>query len=353
MSGWPAPRVQVFQVRKKDTKEIFAMKVLKKEVLVKRKQVGHTQTERLIMETVDHPFMVNLRFAFQTRSKLYMVMDYFCGGELFFHLRSGRFNESRARLYAAEMVLALDFLHTRGIIYRDLKPENVLLDSDGHIKITDFGLSKQSAGLTQTFCGTPAYLAPEVIRGGQYDCAVDWWSLGTLLYEMLCGMPPFYSTNLNSMYKKILFSPLRLPSFLSAPAASVLTMLLTREPRNRLGSGGGGHVRNHPFFAQVDWERLYHKEVDVEFKPRVLDGKMDTTNIDFEFKQERLQDTPDDQPSLPDPRALASSVAANAVTGMNFSHFTYVKPSSAMPYLQPHRGDFQQPSKQSGWTAAQ
>ena len=197
---------KVMQVRKKDTGEIFAMKTLKKSVLVKRKHVEHTQTEREILQQIDHPFIVSLRYAFQTKDKLYMILDYFNGGELFFHLRNGgAFGEERAKFYAAEIACALSCLHDNNYIYRDLKPENILLDSDGHIRLTDFGLSKDGISdnsITHTFCGTPEYLAPEIIKNDGYGKTVDWWSLGTLLYEMINGLPPFYDENLHYMYEK-------------------------------------------------------------------------------------------------------------------------------------------------------
>jgi serum/glucocorticoid-regulated kinase 2 len=191
----------------KDTGKIFAMKVLKKAQLVARKQVAHTKTERKVLEDISHPFVCNLKYAFQTDTKLYMVFDFFNGGELFFHLKAnGRFQEERAKYYAAEIVCALECLHQHTIVYRDLKPENVLLDADGHIRLVDFGLSKEGitkTNLTHTFCGTPEYLAPETIRGEGYGLPVDWWSLGTLLYEMLTGLPPFYNQNLHVMYEKV------------------------------------------------------------------------------------------------------------------------------------------------------
>lgn len=289
---------KVMQVKKKDSGKIYAMKVLKKEQLVKRKQVAHTKTERKVLERIDHPFIVSLRFAFQTDTKLYMILDYFTGGELFFHLKTtGKFSVERARFYAAEITLALDCLHDKTIVYRDLKPENVLLDEDGHIKITDFGLSKASVmgdQLTRTFCGTPEYLAPEVIHGQWYGKAVDWWSFGTLLYEMMTGLPPFYSTNLNIMYERIIRAPLTFPTYVDADARSLLKGLLQRDPKKRLGYGpdDGKELMRHPFFKSIDWVKLYNRELTPPFKPKVTEGKMDTTNIDEDFKKEIPKDTP-------------------------------------------------------------
>lgn len=289
---------KVMQVKKKDTGKIYAMKVLKKAHLVARKQVAHTQTERKVLENIDHPFIVSLRFAFQTEDKLYMVLDYFTGGELFFHLKNtGRFSEERAKFYAAEIISALECLHKHTIVYRDLKPENVLLDEEGHIRLTDFGLSKESVAgnaLTHTFCGTPEYLAPEVIHGAGYGKAVDWWSLGTLLYEMLTGLPPFYNQNLHVMYEKIIRAKLTFPSYMSKEARDLLSGLLERDPKIRLGSGetDAEEIKSHPFFADIDWTKLRDREIKPPFKPTTTEGKMDTTNVDEEFKREIPQDTP-------------------------------------------------------------
>lgn len=288
---------KVMQVRKRDTGKIYAMKVLKKQMLVAKKQVVHTQTERRVLELIDHPFLVSLRFAFQTETKLYMVLDYFSGGELFFHLKhGGAFNEARAKFYAAEITLALQCLHDNNVIYRDLKPENVLLDDEGHIKLTDFGLSKESVQgdkLTHTFCGTPEYLAPEVIQGNWYGKAVDWWSMGTLLYEMLTGWPPFYNDNLNVMYESITRAPLTFPSTMSTEAQSLLTGLLQRNPRNRLGSTNGmADFKDHPFFSGIDWVALYEKKMSPPFVPVTTEGDASVDNVDDEFKQELVKDTP-------------------------------------------------------------
>ena len=192
---------KVMLAKANDTQTIYAMKALNKQTLIERNEITHTKTERKALEDTHHPFLVHLRFAFQTPTKLYLVMDYCNGGELFYHLKTaGRFAEPRARLYAAEITSALHHLHTLKIIYRDLKPENVLLDFEGHVRITDFGLAKDAMELsdkTHTFCGTPDYLAPEIISQKGHGRAVDWWSLGTMIYEMLGGLPPFYSDNFN------------------------------------------------------------------------------------------------------------------------------------------------------------
>jgi serine/threonine protein kinase len=198
---------KVMQVRKKGTNEIFAMKVMRKDAIIQKNQVTHTKDEKSILQKIIHPFIVRLHYAFQTPDKLYMILDYVNGGELFYHLKKeGKFDVERVRFYSAEIASAIGHLHSLGIVYRDLKPENILLDRIGHICITDFGLSKEisldSKDGTKTFCGTPEYLAPEVLRGLGHGHAVDWWSLGTLIYEMLTGLPPFYNKNINYMYQK-------------------------------------------------------------------------------------------------------------------------------------------------------
>ncbi|EFA78686.1 protein kinase 2 [Heterostelium album PN500] len=310
---------KVMQVKKKDDNKIYAMKVLRKDAIIARKQVNHTKSEKSILQCISHPFIVNLHFAFQTRDKLYMILDFVNGGELFFHLkREGRFSEARVKLYAAEIVSALAHLHQQEIVYRDLKPENILLDSDGHICITDFGLSKkiETTDGTFTFCGTPEYLAPEVLNGHGHGCAVDWWSLGTLLFEMLTGLPPFYSQNVSMMYQKILNGELKIPSYISPEAKSLLEGLLTREVDKRLGSKGGNEVKNHPWFKNIDWEKLDRKEIEVHFKPKVKSGT-DISQIDPLFTQERPLDS-----------VVETTTLADAVSKDNsFEGFTYVADS--------------------------
>lgn len=308
---------KVMQVRKKDDGKIYAMKVLRKDTIVARKQVAHTKAEKNILMKIQHPFIVNLNYAFQTKDKLYMILDYINGGELFFHLKKeGRFAEARVKLYAAEIVCALAHLHNLDIVYRDLKPENILLDSEGHICITDFGLSKklEQEGGTHTFCGTPEYLAPEVLKGHGHGIAVDWWSLGTLLYEMLTGLPPFYAQNVNVMYQKILSGELRFPAYISEDAKSLLEGLLTRDPALRLGTKGGDEVKGHPWFADIQWDKLIKKEIEPPFKPKVRSTD-DTSQIDPQFTRERAID------SVAETSVLSESVQNN------FSGFSYVSES--------------------------
>mmetsp|Transcript_3869 Transcript_3869/g.8765 ORF Transcript_3869/g.8765 Transcript_3869/m.8765 type:complete len:540 (-) Transcript_3869:484-2103(-) len=306
---------------KKGNNQVYAMKVLSKQLLLERNEVVHTKTERRALEDTHHPFLVHLRFAFQTPTKLYLVMDYCNGGELFFHLKNtGRFAEKRAMLYAAEITSALEHLHSRKIIYRDLKPENVLLDSDGHVRVTDFGLAKDEMALTDkthTFCGTPDYLAPEIIKGSGHGRGVDWWSLGTMIYEMLGGLPPYYSENVNLMYEQVLNCPLTFKpaKMFSEDAQDLLTGLLQKSPEVRTGSSNKDalELKEHPWFAPINWEKLMRREIVPEFKPNVA-NPLDVSNFDEEFTAQAV-DEGDDEGSKP------------LKGGTHFDGFTYADKS--------------------------
>jgi serine/threonine protein kinase len=258
-----------------DTGKVYAMKVLSKGHVIKSNAVKHTMAENRVLKNMSHPFIVNLNYAFQTTTHLYMVIDYFNGGELFHHLtQEDYFAEERARFYAAQVVSALSYLHARQVIYRDLKPENILLDMDGNICLVDFGLCKEGIGLdgrTFTFCGSPEYLAPELLLGKGYGKEVDWWALGTLIYEMLSGLPPFWDEDEEIMHRKILSSPLKLPQYMSATVKDLLKNLLQRDPSQRLGSGevGSESVKMHPWFRTVDWAKLEKRELIPPFRPHI------------------------------------------------------------------------------------
>jgi serine/threonine protein kinase len=289
---------KVMQVKKKSNGKVYAMKILKKRAIIARNQVEHTKAERKILQALQHPFLMTLRYAFQSKEKLYFVLDYYQGGELFFHLKNKRrFSEEVARIYVGEIALALGHLHSLAVIYRDLKPENILLDDNGHVCLTDFGLSKDvdKDDKAHTFCGTPEYLAPEIVTGTGHDKAVDWWSLGILLYELTVGIPPFYSQNVNEMYNKIQHGVLRFPPFLSEPCKNLIVALLNRDPTKRLGSKDDvNDIRSHAFFKDMSWDKLYKKEIEPAYKPKLkekAETKQDTSNFDETFTKEPVVDS--------------------------------------------------------------
>ncbi|KAF7298980.1 Non-specific serine/threonine protein kinase [Mycena indigotica] len=280
---------KVMQVRKRDTSRIYALKTIRKMHIVNRNEITHTLAERLVLAQVNSPFIVPLKFGFQSEQKLYLVLAFVNGGELFHHLqREQRFNEERARFYSAELLLALEHLHELDVVYRDLKPENILLDFTGHIALCDFGLCKlnmKADDKTNTFCGTPEYLAPEILNGHGYNKAIDWWTLGVLLYEMLAGLPPFYDEVTDRMYEKILNDPLVFPPEIGPEARSILTQLLDRDPTQRLGVNGASEIKKHPFFASMDFKLLSQKKLQPPFKPNVT-SPVDVSNFDTVFTVE-------------------------------------------------------------------
>mmetsp|Transcript_7042 Transcript_7042/g.9162 ORF Transcript_7042/g.9162 Transcript_7042/m.9162 type:complete len:324 (+) Transcript_7042:175-1146(+) len=275
---------------------MYAMKVLNKSEVKRRRQIEHTKTELRVMGGSSHPFICTLRYAFHTNDRLYMVSDFCQGGELFFHLKNMRqFSSEMVRFYSAEIALALDYLHRHNIIYRDIKPENVLLDANGHIRITDFGLSRDGVTDPQganTFCGTPEYLSPEMLLGRQknygYGKSVDWWGLGVLMYEMYYGWPPFYDKKKKVMCRNILKGALRFAPprgrevDITAEAKDVIKGLLVRDPQYRLGIVGGGFedIKQHPFYENINWDDLLQRKIDPPFLPKV-DDLID--NFDKEF----------------------------------------------------------------------
>jgi len=256
--------------------------------------------KRIFYKKLVHPFLVNLYYSFQTEDKVVFVMDYVNGGELFFHLQKDRkFPEDRVRFYIAEIVLGLEYLHSNGVLYRDLKPENLLLTDEGHICMTDFGISKEGLesddARTATFCGTPEYLAPEVLECNGYGKAVDWWSLGTLMFEMLTGLPPFYCQDVQVMYSKIMNAKLEIPDYVSKDAAGLLIGLLERDPEKRLSDAK--IIKQQPFFALIDWQKLVEKQITPPFIPPVS-GKDDISLIDESFTSEPATFSPTEDSSI-------------------------------------------------------
>ncbi|XP_074600937.1 AKT serine/threonine protein kinase [Brevipalpus obovatus] len=294
---------KVILCREKSSRALYAMKVLKKEVIVQKDEVTHTLTENKVLKTTKHPFLISLKYSFQTNLRLCFVIEYVNGGELFFHLSKDKvFTEDRTRFYASEILLALDYLHSQGIIYRDLKLENLLLDKDGHIKIADFGLCKEDinwGATTKTFCGTPEYLAPEILEDTDYGRAVDWWGLGVVMYEMMCGRLPFYDQDHDILFERILIEDVKFPKTLSVESKNLLSGLLDKDPKIRLGGGPSDakDIMAHPFFAGVNWEDIYQKKVVPPFKPEVK-SDTDTRYFDTEFTGESVELTPPDPCNL-------------------------------------------------------
>lgn len=314
---------KVFQVKKvtgKDKGSIFAMKVLRKASIIRnQKDTAHTKAERNILEAVKHPFIVNLMYAFQTGGKLYLILEYLCGGELFTYLdREGIFLEDTACFYLSEIILALQHLHNQGIIYRDLKPENILLDGEGHVKLTDFGLCKEhieEGTVTHTFCGTIEYMAPEILTRSGHGKAVDWWSLGALMFDMLTGMPPFTGDDRRKTIEKILRGKLCLPLYLTPDAKDLIRKLLKRQVSQRLGSGpdDAEQIMNHNFFKHIKWQDVISRKLEPPFKPS-LKSADDTSQFDEQFTATVPVDSP-----------VESTLSESA--NMIFQGFTYVAPS--------------------------
>lgn len=312
---------KVFLVNEKLTNTIYALKVLRKDNIINRNQVEHTKTERSVLGYASHPFIVGMKMAFQSKDKLYFVLDYCAGGELFFQLgKIGKFPENRAQFYAAEIVCAIHYIHELDVVYRDLKPENVLLTSDGHIRLTDFGLSKEgitnSSSGAHSFCGTPEYLAPEILRRVGYGRAVDWWGTGALLYEMLTGLPPFYCQDRAKLFEKIKNDELQYPPLVSQPARHLLQGLLTKDPTKRLGSGptDAEEIKCHSFFSNIDWVRLANGAVNPPWRPDINDV-LDTSQFAPEFT-----DLPVCSPASMQPRRLGATPADSHFEGFTFTN---------------------------------
>lgn len=279
---------RVLLVRKKDSCQLFAIKILSKHAIVKKQQVEHTRTERRVLASISHPFVVCLHYAFQTMDKLYFVLDYCPGGDLFFHLsRCGCFPEAMAKFYAAEIILALIHLHEQGIVYRDLKPENIMLDVDGHVKLADFGLAKEGVTSelngTYTMCGTPEYLPPEILNRAGHGTAVDWWNLGMVIYEMLTGRPPWYTQDRQELFNRLRGADLAFPQGLSPEAMNLIEGLLMRDPAKRLGAIDVREITYHPFFSEIDWNLLYNRQVQPLYRPCQYTDPIDAANFEEEF----------------------------------------------------------------------
>ncbi|XP_028033283.1 protein kinase C isoform X2 [Bombyx mandarina] len=287
---------KVMLAERRGTEEVFAVKVLKKDAILQDDDAECTLAERRVLAlAAAHPFLTALHCAFQTRDRLFFVMEYVDGGDLMFQIqRARKFDEPRARFYAAEVTLALEFLHEHGVIYRDLKLDNILLDSEGHCKLADFGMCKEGiidGVTTTTFCGTPDYIAPEILQEQEYGCSVDWWALGVLLYEMLAGQPPFEADNEDDLFESILHDDVLYPVWLSRDAVSILKGFMTKAPSRRLGvCGGAAGIKAHAFFRDVDWDALAQRKLRPPFRPKK--SKREAVNFDAEFTKEEPVLTP-------------------------------------------------------------
>ncbi|XP_055908106.1 protein kinase C isoform X2 [Eupeodes corollae] len=282
---------KVMLAEKKGTEEIYAIKVLKKDAIIQDDDVDCTMTEKRILAlAAKHPFLTALHSCFQTPERLFFVMEYVNGGDLMFQIQKARrFEAARAAFYAAEVTLALQFLHSHGVIYRDLKLDNILLDQDGHCKLADFGMCKEgvlNGELTSTFCGTPDYIAPEILKEQEYGASVDWWALGVLMYEMMAGQPPFEADNEDELFDSILHDDVLYPVWLSREAVSILKGFLTKNPAQRLGcSGDENEIQKHPFFGKLEWNELGNRNIKPPFRPKMKNPR-DANNFDTEFTKE-------------------------------------------------------------------
>ncbi|KAL2557590.1 Serine/threonine-protein kinase AtPK2/AtPK19 [Forsythia ovata] len=308
---------KVYQVRKRGTSEIYAMKVMRKDKIMEKNHSEYMKAERDILTEIDHPFIVQLRYSFQTKYRLYLVLDFINGGHLFFQLyHHGLFREDLARVYTAEIVSAVSHLHAKGIMHRDLKPENIILDADGHAILTDFGLAKQleENGRSNSMCGTVEYMSPEIILGKGHDKAADWWSVGILLFEMLTGKPPFVGRR-DKIQQKVIKDKIKLPGFLSSEAHSLLKGLLQKDPSKRLGSGakGSDEIKGHTWFKSINWKKLEDRAIQPSFRPEVA-GQHCIANFDKQYTEMPVSDSP---------------VSSPKVDGNLFQGFTYVRPVSS------------------------
>lgn len=342
-----------------NTGKLYAMKMLRKSHLIQRRQIERTKTERVVLEIAcnDHPFLMRLHYAFQNDHRLFLVLDYCPGGELFFHLsRFKRFPERVAKFYSSELLLALGHLHHHKIIYRDLKPENILLDSHGHVKLGDFGLAKYPIahpcqGAT-SMCGTPEYMAPEILTQSGHGYCVDYWGLGMLMYEMMTGLPPWYTTDRAKLFKRLRYDPLVVPSFFSQTSEGVVRGLLLRDPSLRLGAQGVRQVMLHSFFSNIIWQDLYDQNIIPPIRPcegfqRDGNGANDdhginTSNFDAQFTRMKLET---DESS----RLRADS---EAVEEGLFPGFTFDKGDDASVAAQTQNGDVEEEDRKPAAVAS-
>ena len=288
---------KVFQVRKRDSGSVYAMKVMRKDTIIEREQTDYMRAERDILTVIHHPYVVTLRYSFQTSQKLYLIMDFVNGGHLFFWLyRQGLFDTALTRFYASEIVCAIGHLHSLNIMHRDLKPENILLDNEGHVKLTDFGLAKRqdpnSEKRTNSLVGSIDYMAPEILEAKGHGKTADWWSVGVLMFEMLTGQLPFRGKNKPAIQRAICNAKLKMPTFLPGDVMHLIKSLLDRQQDKRLGAGANGteNVKGHRFFQSVNWSKIEVRGVPPPFRPTV-EGEMCVACFDEQWTQKDAVDS--------------------------------------------------------------
>jgi protein-serine/threonine kinase len=294
---------EVYLVKLKRNNKVYAMKILDKYNVRESNQVEHTKVERDLLVKTNCPFVVNIKFAFQDKENLYIITEFMQGGELFFHLhKEKRFDNEKAKFYIVEIILALEYLHSRKMLYRDLKPPNILIDKTGHIKLTDFGLSKifkSKNDKAYTICGSPNYLAPEILTNKGYDFTVDWWSLGCVMYELLIGLSPFKIRPGESLNEEFYNKEFFMPDYVSEEAQDLIKKLLVINPKKRLGYGdnGANKIKLHPYFKNINWDDAWKKKLNPPFIPQIKDDE-DLRYFDTLFTKETILSSDSDYSGL-------------------------------------------------------
>jgi protein-serine/threonine kinase len=326
---------EVFLVKYIKTNKIYAMKILDKNKVIEGGQVEHTKIERDLLVNINCPFIVEIKFAFQDKENLYIITEFLQGGELFFHLhKEKRFTNDKAKFYVAEIVVAIEYLHKKKIVYRDLKPENVLISDIGHVKLTDFGLSKifkKSKEKAYTICGTPQYLAPEVILSENgYDSTIDWWSLGCVLYELLIGRAPYRICLGDSLNEDLYKKKILIPDYVCEDAKDLITKLLVIEPKKRLGYGENGakKIKHHPFFKGINWDDVWNQKLNPPFIPDLKD-ETDLSYFDTVFTNEQVSGSNSD----------ISGLSMDCNTFKGFTYVTDSYESELMIMSKPYEND--------------
>ena len=322
---------EVLLVKLKANNKYYAMKILQKKQVKMRHQEVHTKSERDLMVRINCPFIVNIKFAFQDSVKLYIISEFMQGGEMFFHLhKEKRFSNEKTRFYIIELVLAIEFLHKNKMLYRDLKPENIMIDSNGHIKLTDFGLSKMMKKPKEkafTICGTPQYLAPEILSDDGYDNSVDWWSLGCVMYEMLVGKAPFKIPKGSYLSEDLYKKKVTMPEYITLEAKDLISLLLVTNPKKRLGYGPEGSIKikAHPYFEGINWDDAWNRKLTPPFVPN-LKGETDLTYFDKMFTDEKIEGSKE-------------SEVRSSIENIDYQGFTYVTNSVGIELMEMQKNE--------------